>query len=79
VRRGLYKVSQDLNTSEGIYVLAIKQNIVLSGGSTLYQHFGQRLKRDIKQLVGRRLEAGMIASGSTQKVQLFLEFHLALV
>ena len=44
------------------------QNIVLSGGSTMFQHFGQRLKRDLKQLVDRRLEAGAIASGSAQKV-----------
>ncbi|KAG2123020.1 hypothetical protein BD769DRAFT_1308953, partial [Suillus cothurnatus] len=27
------------------------KNIVLSGGSTMFQHFGQRLKRDLKQLV----------------------------
>jgi actin-related protein 3 len=44
------------------------QNIVLSGGSTMFQHFGQRLKRDLKLLVDRRLEAGAIASGSAQKV-----------
>ncbi len=44
------------------------QNIVLSGGSTMFQHFGQRLKRDLKQLVDRRLEASAVASGSAQKV-----------
>ena len=44
------------------------QNIVLSGGSTMFQHFGQRLKRDLKLLVDRRLEAGAIASGSALKV-----------
>jgi actin-related protein len=44
------------------------QNIVLSGGSTMFQHFGQRLKRDLKLLVDRRLEAGAVASGSAQKV-----------
>jgi actin-related protein len=31
----------------------IMQNIVLSGGSTMFQHFGQHLKRDLKQLVDR--------------------------
>jgi hypothetical protein len=46
----------------------LSQNIVLSGGSTMFQHFDQRLKRDLKQLVGRRLEASAIASGSAQKV-----------
>ena len=56
------------------------QNIVLSGGSTMFQHFGQRLKRDLKQLVDRRLEAGAIASGSVQKVgthNTLLALHLS--
>lgn len=44
------------------------QNIVLSGGSTMFQHFGQRLKRDLKLLVDRRLEASVAASGSALKV-----------
>jgi actin-related protein len=44
------------------------KNIVLSGGSTMFQHFGQRLKRDLKHLVDRRLEASAISSGSVQKV-----------
>ena len=44
------------------------QNIVLSGGSTMFQHFDQRLKRDLKLLVGRRLEASAISSGSALKV-----------
>ena len=35
----------------------------------MFQHFGQRLKRDLKQLVDRRLEASVIASGSAQKVR----------
>jgi actin-related protein 3 len=46
------------------------QNIVLSGGSTMFQHFGQRLKRDLKQLVDRRLDGSVLASGSLQKVSL---------
>ena len=46
------------------------QNIVLSGGSTIFQYFAQRLKHDLKQLVDRRLEASVtvIASGNSQKV-----------
>jgi hypothetical protein len=50
------------------------QNIVLSGGSTMFQHFGQRLKRDLKQLVDRRLEASVISSGSAQKVCVLQHF-----
>lgn len=46
----------------------VRQNIVLSGGSTMFQHFGQRLKRDIKQIVDRRLDASVLASGSHVKV-----------
>ena len=34
----------------------------------MFQHFDQRLKRDLKQLVGRRLEASEISSGSALKV-----------
>jgi actin-related protein 3 len=35
----------------------------------MFQHFGQRLKRDLKQLVDRRLEASVVSSGSTKKVR----------
>lgn len=67
VRRGLYKVSLfRLMISEGL--LKTHQNIVLSGGSTMFQHFGQRLKRDLKQLVDRRLENSSTTSGSVLKV-----------
>jgi hypothetical protein len=34
----------------------------------MFQHFDQRLKRDLKQLVSRRIEASEISSGGTQKV-----------
>lgn len=34
----------------------------------MFQHFGQRLKRDLKQLVDRRLDASVTASGSVLKV-----------
>jgi actin-related protein 3 len=36
----------------------------------MFQHFGQRLKRDLKQLVDHRLEASAISSGSAQKVSM---------
>jgi len=51
-----------IDVRRGLY-----KNIVLSGGSTMFQHFGQRLKRDLKQLVDRRLDASVTASGSLQK------------
>lgn len=38
----------------------------------MFQHFGQRLKRDLKQIVDRRLEANALASGSQARVRSFL-------
>ena len=40
----------------------------------MFQHFGQRLKRDLKQIVDRRLELSAVTSGSTQKVLIFGPF-----
>jgi hypothetical protein len=37
----------------------------------MFQHFGQRLKRDLKQLVDRRLDASALASGSALKVGVY--------
>ncbi|KAJ7284829.1 actin-related protein Arp3 [Mycena rebaudengoi] len=51
-----------IDVRRGLY-----KNIVLSGGSTMFQHFGQRLKRDLKQLVDRRLDASVMASGGVLK------------
>ena len=34
----------------------------------MFQHFGQRLERDLKQLVDQRLEASAVSSGSVQRV-----------
>ncbi|KZS94247.1 Actin/actin-like protein [Sistotremastrum niveocremeum HHB9708] len=48
-----------IDVRRGLY-----KNIVLSGGSTMFDHFGQRLKRDLKQLVDRRIEASEASSGS---------------
>jgi hypothetical protein len=33
----------------------------------MFQHFGQRLKRDIKQIVDQRLEMAAAASGSAMR------------
>ncbi|KAI0250252.1 actin actin-like protein [Lactifluus subvellereus] len=51
-----------IDVRRGLY-----KNIVLSGGSTMFELFGRRLKRDLEQLVDRRLEASAISSGSVQK------------
>lgn len=50
-------------------MLICSQNIVLSGGSTMFTHFGQRLKRDLKQIVDRRIEASEALSGSHIRVR----------
>ena len=44
------------------------QNIVLSGGSTMFDHFGQRLKRDLKNMVDRRIAHSEVSSGSAMRV-----------
>jgi actin-related protein 3 len=43
---------------------SLYKNIVLSGGSTMFSHFGKRLHRDIKQKVDKRLEKSMLLSKS---------------
>lgn len=35
----------------------------------MFQHFGNRLKRDLKQLVDRRLDQSAILSGSAVRVR----------
>lgn len=42
------------------------QNIVLSGGSTLYKDFGRRLQRDIRHLVDARIKKSEERSGGTK-------------
>jgi len=51
-----------IDVRRGLY-----KNIVLSGGSTMFDHFDKRLKRDLRQLVDRRLEASVLSSGSLLK------------
>jgi hypothetical protein len=45
----------------------------------MFQHFSQRLKRDLKQIVDRRLETTAATSGSQVKVRLLLcpMFHIS--
>jgi actin-related protein len=44
------------------------QNIVLSGGSTMFKDFGRRLQRDVKKVVDSRLRASEELSGGQLKV-----------
>ncbi|KIJ41966.1 hypothetical protein M422DRAFT_209110 [Sphaerobolus stellatus SS14] len=51
-----------IDVRRGLY-----KNIVLSGGSTMFDHFGQRLKRDLKNIVDKRIELSQIQSGSAMR------------
>ena len=44
------------------------QNIVLSGGSTMFKDFGRRLQRDLKRTVEARLQLSFELSGGKLKV-----------
>jgi len=44
------------------------QNIVLSGGSTMFRDFGRRLQRDLKRMVDSRLKLSEELSGGRLKV-----------
>ncbi|GJJ07124.1 Arp23 complex subunit, actin nucleation center [Clathrus columnatus] len=49
-----------IDVRRGLY-----KNIVLSGGSTMFDHFGQRLKRDLKNIVDQRITNSEVTSNST--------------
>ncbi|KAG9037878.1 Arp2/3 complex subunit, actin nucleation center [Tulasnella sp. JGI-2019a] len=51
-----------IDVRRGLY-----KNIVLSGGSTMFEHFGQRLKRDLKQIVDSRIMNSETLAGSNLK------------
>ena len=44
------------------------QNVVLSGGSTMFRDFGRRLQRDLKRSVDGRLKISEELSGGKIKV-----------
>lgn len=52
-------------------------NIVLSGGSTMFKDFGRRLQRDIKRVVDARLKRSEKIAGDNLKVKftLFTYYH----
>ncbi|CEH14493.1 actin binding protein [Ceraceosorus bombacis] len=51
-----------IDVRRGLY-----KNIVLSGGSTMFAHFGQRLRKDLRSIVDSRLAASEVASGSLMR------------
>ena len=44
------------------------QNIVLSGGSTMFRDFGRKMQRDVKRIVDQRLKLSEELSGGKLKV-----------
>lgn len=52
-------------------------NIVLSGGSTMFKGFGRRLQRDIKKAVDARLKQSMALSGGHITVQFIATTYIA--
>lgn len=46
------------------------QNIVLSGGSTMFRDFGRKIQRDVKRVVDARLKVSEDLSGGRIKVGL---------
>lgn len=51
-----------IDVRRGLY-----KHIVLSGGSTLFAHFGQRLKKDLRSIVDQRIAASETHSGSLMR------------
>ena len=51
-----------IDTRRGLY-----NNIVLSGGSTMFKDFGRRLNRDIKKRVDRRMQENIARLGELGK------------
>jgi actin-related protein len=90
-RRGLYKVSEGVGEFCVIHqsnrrtdsISRQLQNIVLSGGSTMYKDFGKRLQRDIKHIVDGRIAQSEAASGGHIRVsslnQLLLKSRVSLI
>jgi actin-related protein len=49
----------------------MSQNIVLSGGSTMFKDFHRRLQRDLKKIVDVRVRASNARLGGDAKVHTF--------
>ena len=64
--------SSPIDVRRGLY-----KNIVLSGGSTMFKNFSQRLKRDLKSIVDQRVALSESLSGGSMRVRpsRFALFH----
>ena len=51
-----------------IFLFVKLQNVVLSGGSTMFRDFGKKLQRGVKRIVDSRLKATEQLSGGNLKV-----------
>lgn len=60
-----------IDVRRGLY-----ENIVLSGGSTMFKDFGRRLQRDIKRISDQRLAISEQLSGGKLRVFLYSIFVL---
>ena len=49
-------------------------NVVLSGGTTLFKDFGRRIGRDLKNLVDKRMSA-QVRQGKDQEVEVNVTSH----
>jgi actin-related protein 3 len=56
--------SSPIDVRRGLY-----KNIVLSGGSTMFKNFSQRLKRDLKSIVDQRVALSESLSGGSMRVR----------
>ena len=52
------------------------QNIVLSGGSTMFKDFGRKMQRDVKRVVDARLKLSEELSQGRIKVRFQTELHI---
>lgn len=59
--------------------LELQQNIVLSGGSTMFKGFDKRLQRDIKRVVDQRIRMSEEISGGAMKVTKILTWFRILL
>lgn len=64
-----FTTSQRLVTMIFLYKTIFIQNVVLSGGSTMFRDFGRRLQRDLKRVVDSRLKLSEELSGGSIKVR----------
>jgi actin-related protein 3 len=70
-------VDQVIQTSPIDVRRGLYSNIVLSGGSTMFDHFGRRLQRDLKGIVDERILSSETRSGSLMKVSFCFSFGLS--